>query len=389
MIAQLQTTFQNKFGFAAQAIYKAPGRINIIGEHTDYNNGFVLPAAIKQGVYIAISKRNDNTIHLFASNFNKEFIGDCNLLQKTQNLWANYVIGVLNGIKNLGFLFTGFDAIIYSDVPVGAGLSSSAALSCVFGFAISDLFNLQISKIEIAKIAQKAEHEFAGVKCGIMDQFASLMGKKNHCIKLDCKILNYEYVPLQLDNYEIVLLNTNVKHNLASSAYNQRRQECEQAVAWVQQTYPQVQSLRDVSIAMLDENVLQKDAIVYKRSAFIVNEIQRLQDACVDLQQNNIVALGQKMFATHYGLQNDYAVSCVELDFLIEAVKNNPAIIGARMMGGGFGGCTINIVQKNDVQNFIENISITYEKAKHLPLTAYVVATDDGARRMWSLVKDT
>jgi galactokinase len=377
MKEKIKILFKQKFN-DEPIIIQSPGRINIIGEHTDYNEGFVLPAAIDKAIYFAISKRTDDAIHLYADDFKEDFIGNIKNINISKTHWANYVLGVVSEIQKLNKSLTGFNAVITSDLPTGVGISSSAALECATAFALNELFQLQLQKIEMIKMAQLAEHHFAGVQCGIMDQFASMMGKKNHCIKLDCKTLEYEYIPLQLNEYKIVLLNTNVKHSLATSEYNTRRKECEQGVAWVKEKYTTVNSLRDVTVQMLDEIVLPKDALIYKRCSFVVNEISRLQEACIDLQNGDVKALGKKMFATHYGLKNGYAVSCKELDFLVNAVTYNDFVLGARMMGGGFGGCTINIVHETYVDELIENIKEDYEKQMQLPLTAYVANTADG-----------
>jgi galactokinase len=374
---KLIALFQEKFN-ATPIIIRSPGRINIIGEHTDYNQGFVLPAAIDKAIYLAISKRVDGEIHLYAEDFKEDFVGNINSIKKTETAWANYILGVVNELQNDGKIMSGFDAVITSDLPIGAGISSSAALECATAFALNHIFNLQIEKIDLVKHAQKAEHNFAGVLCGIMDQFASMMGKKDHCIKLDCKTLEYEYVPLKLAGYSIVLLNTNVKHSLASSAYNTRRQECEQAVAWVKEYEMQVNSLRDVTEEMLDKYVLPKDTLIYKRSRFVVKEIARLQTACTDLQNGNLQALGKKMFETHDGLSKDYEVSCKELDFLVDAVRDNENVIGARMMGGGFGGCTINIVKNEGIDELVKTLSKKYLQEMDLPLTAIVANIEDG-----------
>lgn len=377
MKEKLIALFQEKFN-ATPIIIRSPGRINIIGEHTDYNEGFVLPAAIDKAIYLAISKRVDDEIHLYAEDFKEDFVGNINSIKKTETAWANYILGVVNELQNDGKIMSGFNGVITSDLPIGAGISSSAALECATAFALNHIFNLQIEKIDLVKHAQKAEHNFAGVLCGIMDQFASMMGKKDHCIKLDCKTLEYEYVPFKLDGYSIVLLNTNVKHSLASSAYNNRRQECEQAVAWVKEHEMQINSLRDVTEEMLDKYVLPKDILIYKRSRFVVKEIARLQTACTDLQNGNLQALGKKMFETHDGLSKDYEVSCKELDFLVDAVRDNENVIGARMMGGGFGGCTINIVKNEGIDELVKTLSKKYLQEMDLPLTAIVANIEDG-----------
>ena len=292
--------------------------------------------------------------------------------------WANYILGIVDQLKKINKNITGFNAVVDGDVPLGAGLSSSAAVECATVFALNELFELQIDKMQMVKLAQAAEHAFAGVKVGIMDMFASMFGKKDNVIKLDCRSLQYEYVPFHLEGIKIVLLNTNVKHSLASTEYNTRRKECEQGVEWIKENQPEVNSLRDATIEMLDAFVLPKDKLVYKRCRFIVEEIQRLLQACEDLKRDDISALGKKMFATHNGLSKDYEVSCKELDFLVDEVHNNTSVFGARMMGGGFGGCTINLVKEEAVEDLIKEISSTYQKEMNLPLTAYIVSIEDG-----------
>jgi len=359
-------------------IVRSPGRINIIGEHTDYNNGFVLPAAIDKAIYIAISKRNDDVVSLYAADFKEDFSTSLSEIAPLKHHWANYILGIVDELKKQNKKISGFNAVVDGDVPLGAGLSSSAAVECATVFALNELFALQLDKFEMVKMAQAAEHAFAGVKVGIMDMFASMFGKKEHVIKLDCRSLEYEYVPFHLKGIKIVLLNTNVKHSLASTEYNTRRKECEQGVAWIKEHEPQVNSLRDATIAMLDEFVLPKDKLVYKRCRFIVEEIQRLLQACEDLKLDDISALGKKMFATHDGLSTQYKVSCKELDFLVDAVRNNKNVFGARMMGGGFGGCTINLVKEEAVEDLISDVKNVYEKQMNLPLTAYAVSIEDG-----------
>jgi galactokinase len=370
--------FKKQFNSTPTLIVFSPGRINIIGEHTDYNEGYVLPAAIDKGIYFAIAKRNDEIINLHAANFEGNFSTTLNQIQISTTLWANYILGVVNQINLVANLPAGFDAVFMGNLPIGAGLSSSAALECAAAYALNSLFNLNLQPLQMVKMAQLAEHTYAGVMCGIMDQFASMMGKKDYCLKLDCKTLDYSYVPINIENYSIVLFNTNVKHSLASSEYNTRRQECAQGVAWVAQEHPHITSLRNVTIDMLTKYVKPNSEVVYNRCLYVVQEIDRLKTACAHLEQGNIAALGTKMFETHNGLSNLYQVSCKELDFLVQQVNNNSAVLGARMMGGGFGGCTINIIENSQLQNVIESTKIAYEKTMQKPFEYYVTQTANG-----------
>ncbi len=376
MLVSLEKKYKELFNQVPMLV-RSPGRINIIGEHTDYNEGFVLPAAIDKAIYVAVGQRTDNEIHLYSVDFKEAYKVAISDLQPTET-WATYILGVADQLIKRGYKIGGFNLVIDGDVPLGAGLSSSAAVECATVFALNELFELGIDKMEMVKIAQKAEHEYAGVMCGIMDQFASMFGKKDHVIKLDCRSLEYEYMPLKLDGYKLVLFNSNVKHSLASTEYNTRRQQCEQGVAWVKEHHPHVNSLRDVSIQMLQQYVLPKDELVFTRCKFVVEEIQRLLTACEDLQKGDIVSLGKKMFATHEGLSKEYEVSCEELDYLVNAVKHNPAVLGARVMGGGFGGCTINIIREDAVEEIVEKLAISYKAAMGLHLSSYSVQTDDG-----------
>ncbi|MFN4286642.1 MAG: galactokinase [Lacibacter sp.] len=368
--------------FPAQApplIVRSPGRVNIIGEHTDYNEGFVLPAAIDKAAYVAMSLRSDDEIHLVARDLNKTFrTSVAELRPATHVNWPNYILGAAAQFGKRGILLRGFNALLTSDVPMGAGLSSSAAVECATVFALNELLQTNLDRITMVHMAQKAEHEYAGVLCGIMDQFASLMGKKNHVIRLDCRSLEYEYEPFELGNIKVLLLNTNVKHSLASSEYNTRRQECEQAVAWVRAHVAGVHSFRDVTTEMLDRYVLPKDPLVDRRARFVVQEIERLLAACEDLKKGDIHSLGRKMFATHDGLSHMYGVSCKELDWLVDQVRQHEAVIGARMMGGGFGGCTINLIREDAIEPLLEKLQPAYEAAMGLPLTGYVATIENG-----------
>ena len=360
-------------------IVRSPGRINIIGEHTDYNNGFVLPAAIDKAAYIAMSLREDTEIHLVAQDLNESFSTRIEDLKPSGDAsWPNYILGSAAQFQKQGFALRGFNAVLLSDVPIGAGLSSSAAIECATIFALNELLDTNLSRLTMVGMAQKAEHEYAGVMCGIMDQFASMMGKRDHVIRLDCQSLEYEYAPLKLEGYKIVLFNTNVKHALASSEYNTRRNECHQAVEWIRQFETSVASLRDVTELMLDQYVKPKSELIDKRSRFVVQEIERLLNGCEDLREGNVQALGKKMFRTHEGLSKMYEVSCIELDWLVDFVKDNPNVMGARMMGGGFGGCTINLVKEDAIDALIESIQPAYEEAMHLPLSYYIASIENG-----------
>jgi galactokinase len=360
-------------------VVRSPGRINIIGEHTDYNEGFVLPAAIDKAAYFAISLRDDDEIHLVAADLGQSFTTKVKDLAPEQSLgWPNYILGSAAQFLKKGLQLRGFNAVLSSDVPIGAGLSSSAAVECATVFALNELLQTNLDRLTMVHMAQHAEHEYAGVKCGIMDQFASLMGKKDSLIKLDCRSLEYEYIPLKLDGIKLLLLNTNVKHSLASSEYNQRRETCEAAVELVREHHPSVTSLRNVTEAMLDEYVKSVNEQVDMRSRYVVQEIDRLLKACEALKHADIKTMGKLMYATHDGLSKMYGVSCKELDWLADSVRNNDAVLGARMMGGGFGGCTINLVREEAIEPLVATIQTAYEKAMNLPLTYYVASIDNG-----------
>lgn len=362
-------------------IFSSPGRINIIGEHTDYNNGFVLPAAIDKAAYVAIDKKDDDQIRLYSVAFDDHYACTTDTVQRRHS-WTDYVLGVVDQLKKSGYPVQGFDLALDGDIIIGAGLSSSAAVECSVLYALNTIFQFGLSPMEIVKMAQKAEHEFAGVKCGIMDQFASVFGKEGHVLKLDCRSLEYEYIPLQLQGYQIVLLNSNVEHSLAGTEYNTRRQQCEQGVAWVAEAEEGVQSMRDITLRQLEDYVKPKDALVYRRCRYVIEENERLLQACRDLQKGHLEGLGKMMYGSHEGLSKEYEVSCKELDWLVDFVKKEPSVLGARMMGGGFGGCTINLVKEEAVASLIEAVSYLYQQNNHLKLDAYVVQPANGTREI-------
>lgn len=382
LVNQVKDTFQRVFNSEPQIVVKSPGRINVIGEHTDYNNGFVLPAAIDKGVYIGISSRDDNNIELYSVDYNEKYNTDTTTLTFGPELWTNYILGVTRILKQKFEGIKGYNLVVVGDVPLGSGLSSSAALTCATSFALSKLFDLNLSKLDIAKVGQQTEHEAVGVRCGIMDQFASVFGQNNSLIKLDCRSLEYEYIPIELDGYEILLLNTNVKHSLASSAYNKRREACEAAVALVKDKYPQVESLRDVSIAQLDELVKDVSAEYYQKSKFVVEENERLLKATEALKANDIDSLGKLLYNAHWALSKEYEVSCDELDFLVSTVATYPEVAGARMMGGGFGGCTINIIKEGKSKDVIDKLSNLYFNKFNLNLIPIKVSISNGTHEI-------
>jgi galactokinase len=363
-------------------LVRSPGRINIIGEHTDYNEGFVLPAAINQSAYIAITARDDDNIKLFSTDYNQPF--DCSIssLKPTSLGWPNYVLGVADQLVKRGYSIKGFNLVLHGEVPIGAGLSSSASIECATVYALNELFDLRIEKLQMALIAQKAEHEFAKVMCGIMDQFASMFGKEDHVIRLDCRSLEYEYMPMKLEGMSIVLMNTNVKHSLSSSEYNTRRDQCEQGVAWVKERHPQVKTLRDVTHDMLNTLVRKRDEVIFKRCNYVVEENERLIRACEDLKAGDIRAVGKEMYRTHEGLSREYEVSCKELDFLVDAVKKFPEVLGARMMGGGFGGCTINIIKDEAIERITSEVGEAYSKQMKLDCTVYIAHLGNGTENI-------
>ena len=360
-------------------LIRSPGRINLIGEHTDYNDGFVMPAAINREIIFAIAPSNNSNSKIYSLNFGELYeIKLDNPQPVPAPAWANYLLGVLRQLIDRGFSLRPFVCVFGGNIPAGSGMSSSAALECGFAFALHELNSLTISTVELAKIGQWAEHNFVGVRCGMMDQFANMMGKEDHVIQLDCRSLEHQYFPIQLQDYSIVLFNSGVKHSLAASEYNIRRAECEEGVRVLQKGNSSIKSLRDVSLKMLNDNRSAFPGHVYNRCKYIVEEIKRVQLASVDIQQNALHAFGKKMFETHEGLSKLYQVSCEELDYLVTLVQQYPEVLGARMMGGGFGGCSINIIQNSLISTITERVSVGYRKKFNIDIEAYVVEIKNG-----------
>lgn len=357
----------------------SPGRINLIGEHTDYNNGFVLPTAIDKKIIFSLKENGSNSsCSVYSKNFDTGFSFDLNTVAISEKQWQNYILGVIYEIQQLSDGLKGFDCILDSDIPVGSGISSSAALECGLAYGLNELFNLGLSKQTIVELSQRAEHNYVGTKCGIMDQFASVMSKKGHVILLDCQSLDYDYVPISIEPYKILLLNTNVSHNLASGEYNIRRAQCEEGAAKIKQKYPEVNSLRDATMEMLNDVKTELSDVVYGRCRYVIEEKSRVLEAVEALKNNELDKMGALMYKTHEGLQHLYEVSCPELDFLVDFSRSYDEVPGARVMGGGFGGCTINIIHKDKVDAFVKAASEAYAKKFRIQLTAFEAMPSEG-----------
>ncbi|MCX5789856.1 MAG: galactokinase [Elusimicrobia bacterium] len=364
--------FREEFG-REPLLVRSPGRINLIGEHTDYNEGFVLPAAIEQAIFVALAPREDQRCRLIATDFDERHEGRLDGAMQPNGSWPDYINGVAAEFLKAGLRLKGFDCVVGGDVPTGAGMSSSAAMECAAAFGLNELFGLGLDRLALIKLAQRAENEFVGVRCGIMDQFASVLGRAGHVIRLDCRSLQYEYVPFKLDGLRVVLFDTGVKHSLAGSEYNTRRAQCETGARLAG-----VRSLRDATLEGLRERVRPKDELVFRRCAYVVEENLRLQAACRDLAAGDLAAFGRKMFETHEGLRREFEVSCPELDFLVEQVKSDAAVLGARMMGGGFGGCTVNLIREDAVAAVAERLAGAYQKRFSTPMKTYETRITDG-----------
>ena len=366
---QAKEQYQLHFGEGARMFF-SPGRINLLGEHVDYNGGFVLPAAINKGIWFAIAANNSNIANFVAADIEESFSVELNAIQKHTG-WKNYVLGVLHILQQKKFLIGGFNCLFGGNVPQGAGLSSSAALEAGLVYALDKLFNLGLNTQQMALIAQEAEHSFPGTKCGIMDMFASLHGKEGHCILLDCQSLQYEYLPIIATDYELVLINSKVHHSLSDGQYNKRREEAMEGLSFFQTLNKNITSFR----AIRQEVVVQfKDNFspeVYNRCLYITQEIEYLKE-------NNLIEFGKLMYQTHSGLSELYEVSCKELDYLVSEANSNFDVIGSRMMGGGFGGCTINLIAKNKRESIINNIVSSYQLKFDIQPEVYLVETSNG-----------
>jgi galactokinase len=379
LISHTSGHFAKMFGHEPEAIFLSPGRINIIGEHVDYNDGFVLPAAINKYICFAVSVNDSTECALIAKDLNEAYKFDLDdKLEPVDKMWVNYILGVISQLKDEGHKMKGFRIVFSSTIPMGAGLSSSAALECGIGYAMNKLFDLGLAKERIAQIGQKSEHTFVGVNCGIMDQFASVFGKKNKVVQLDCTTLAYEYYKADFKKYALLLLDSNVKHTHLTSGYNVRRQEVEQGLAIIKKHFPQVKTFRDCNREMVVSLEPELGDVVFRRCHFVVKEIKRVLDAVAALEREDFIRLGELMYETHLGLSEEYEVSCPEIDFLVGFTGNENRVIGARMMGGGFGGCSINLVEKSYADELIETITPAYRNAFGIELKAYKIKIAKG-----------
>ena len=380
MKTRIQEKFKTLFGKEGQ-LYMSSGRINLIGEHTDYNGGYVFPGAINFGIMAAIEPNGLNKVKVYSLDYDEYVEFGLNEEDKPDQAWARYIFGVCRETIKRGGKVQGFNAVFAGDVPLGAGLSSSAALESVFAFAINEINGNGIDKFELARIGQSTEHNYCGVKCGIMDQFASIFGKEGALMRLNCKTGEYKYFPFHPKGYKLVLIDSCVKHELASSAYNKRRESCENAAAAIRKNHPEVEFLSDAKRLWLDEVRDQIPEEDFLRAEYVIGEVQRVLDVCDALERDDYETVGEMMYQTHFGLSRLYEVSCEELDFLNKLARKMD-VTGSRVMGGGFGGCTINLVKEELYDNFIETAVKQFnEKFGHEP-KIYNVVISDGARKL-------
>ncbi len=381
-ITQVRNKFKELYGTEG-AVYASPGRVNLIGEHTDYNGGFVLPGAVDKGMVAEIIFNNTDKVRAYALDLGESSEFGLSEDDAPKEHWAKYIFGVCRELTKRGATIKGFDTVFSGDVPLGAGMSSSAALESTYAFALNDMLDLGFDKMELAKVGQATEHNYVGVKCGIMDQFASIHGKAGHLMRLDCKTGEFQYVPFdpEAHGYKVVLIDSCVKHELVGSPYNKRRESCERAVKAIQQKHPEVEFLRDAKPEWLDEVIGVISQEDYIRAKYAIDEVARLLEACAALEAGDYETVGRKMYGTHIGMSVLYEVSCEELDFLNEVAKEC-GVTGSRVMGGGFGGCTINVVPAPKFDEFINTAQAKYKAKYGIDCKVYPVVISDGARRI-------
>ena len=376
---RIAATYQQQFGQAPELLVSAPGRVNLIGEHTDYNDGFVLPVAIDKKIIIGGSRRADDVVRLYSLNFGEFQEFSISSLVK-QNTWSDYVKGVVSELLQDGHHLRGFNAALEGNVPRASGLSSSAAIEVASAFFMAQMFQLSMSGEEMAKLCQRAENRFVGVNCGIMDQFISRLGKLGHALLIDCRDLRYQLVPFEVEGCSIVMCNSNVKRQLVDSAYNERRSQCEEGVRLLKATLPAIAALRDVTSAQLQAHAALLPPLTFQRCRHVVTENERVTQAVEALNANNIARFGELLNQSHESLRDDYQVSCKELDILVELARSVNGTIGSRMTGAGFGGCTVSLVQDSAVETFRQVIVEKYKERTGITADVYISKAEDGAR---------
>jgi galactokinase len=383
-ITDLAAVFENRYGRIAR-FFGAPGRINLIGEHTDYNGGYVLPMAIGRGTLVAIAPRTDRILRVWSLNLDESIELNLDLIGSGRHGdWRDYVEGVASALLDKGILLTGADIALESDLAIGGGLSSSAALEISLGMAMAAVSNCAVDKRTLAFAGQTAEHRYVGINSGIMDQFTSVFGLENHAILLDCRSLEVKNIPIHLDEYQLVVCDSRVRHALASSEYNQRRRDCEMGVKLLSCAFPHIDSLRDFTLSDLADNKHLLPPKIFRRCRHVVSENDRTLKTAEALAAGNAAEVGRLMSASHLSLRYDYEVSCPELDLLVEIAVSLPGVLGARMTGGGFGGCTVNLVEKRSIESFRTKVALTYEAQTHLIPDIFAAEASNGAREVFA-----
>ena len=377
----LKQHFKELFGVPPR-IFRAPGRVNLIGEHTDYNDGFVMPAAVGFSTYVAIAARPDRKLVIHSEELPGNFEFDLDHLpEQRTGAWCDYVLGVASVLGQRGHELHGVNLLVHGEVPIGAGLSSSAALEVASALALMSVGEMQLPLTEVAQLCRQAENSFVGARVGIMDQFVSCLGKAGHALLLDCRSLEFQLVPIPA-GIRLVVCNTMVKHDLATGAYNTRRQECEQGVRYFQKWNPTIRALRDVSVELLDQHAQDLPATIRKRCTHVVRENQRALDAARALTEGDLNRVKKLMHESHQSLRDLYEVSCKELDIMVDAAETLPGVCGGRMTGGGFGGCTVNLVRDKNADDFAQRIAERYRQQTSINPQVYLCTAEDGAREL-------
>lgn len=385
--ASVSELYKRSFGTDFQ-LFRSPGRINLIGEHTDYNLGYVLPAAIDKAIYMAIGARSDDTVELLSADFDYTHSVSLDDVQPAWKLWPNYILGVIAEFKKAGKFMRGFNIVFGGDIPLSAGMSSSAAICTGAAFAINTLFDCGYSKLELAKLAVAAEHNYLKVRCGLMDPYVNLFGKENALVKLNCKTEEHEYIPFNNDAIEIVLFNTGVRHNFIklASVFDERRMQCQAGLDILQRHNPAIETVSQANKALLDALIKPYDESVYRRCLYVVEETNRVEAVSKAFISGDFMAAGRHLYAGHDGLKNLYEVSCEETDFLVEHVKQLNNVLGARMMGAGFGGCTINLIVSGTSEEVVANVKAAYKERFKKDLKVYHTSIGNGTEELKAII---